>query len=98
MKKENLNLADIDNMIALLTQCRERLQVVKENKIPEFYMITVRGENGSKVRHENFDAAVKEATRLAKKLNHTAHIMGVVAVVEPVQVQQPIIEYKLKTK
>ena len=68
---------------------------VKENKLPEFYLITIEGKNGAVVRHPDFKTAVKEATRLAEKCNHRAHIMGVVAIVEPIVVQQPITEYQL---
>lgn len=50
----------------------------------DFYMITVKGERGSTVRHESYKAAEKEAIRLAKVAKHRAHIMGVVAVVDPV--------------
>jgi hypothetical protein len=50
----------------------------------DFYMITVKGDAGSKVRHDNYKAAEKEAIRLAKSNNHRAHIMGVIAVVDPV--------------
>ena len=64
-------------------------------QLPEFYMITVKGENGTKVRHESFDLAVKEAKRLSKFTEHRAHIMGVVAIIEPTVVQQPILEYNL---
>lgn len=66
--------------------------------VPEFYLITVKGEQGAKVRHESFDVAVREAKRLAKKTNHRAHIMGVVGIIEPVQVVEPITEYQLITK
>jgi hypothetical protein len=67
-------------------------------QLPEFYMITVEGKSGAIVRHPDFQTAANEATRLAKKCNHRAHIMGVVGIVEPVQVQQPIIEYQLIRK
>lgn len=70
----------------------------KEPQVPDFYMITIEGKNGSVVRHETFEIAAAEASRLAKKCNHRAHIMGVVAIVEPVQVQQPVTEYKLIKK
>lgn len=50
----------------------------------DFYMITVKGDKGSVVRHETYTAAEKEAIRLAKVAKHRAHIMGVVAVVDPV--------------
>lgn len=66
--------------------------------LPEFYMVTVEGKSGSIVRHETLEVAAAEATRLAKKSNHRAHIMGVVAIVEPVEVQKPVIEYKLIKK
>lgn len=60
----------------------------------DFYMITVTGEFGAKVRHENYYNAIKEATRLAKKQNHKAWVTGVVAVIEPIQqeVQVKVIE------
>ena len=60
----------------------------------DFYMVTVTGEHGSKVRHDNYDIAIKEATRLAKKKNHKAWVTGVVAVIEPIQqeVQVKVIE------
>lgn len=93
-KKEEILV--IDKMIEQLQKSKNRLRGNED--IPEFYMITVKGEHGSKVRHASYGAAVEEATRLAKKLNHTAHIMGVVAVIEPVEVQKPIIEYQLKRR
>lgn len=60
----------------------------------DFYMVTVTGEFGAKVRHDNYDNAIKEATRLAKKQNHKAWVTGVVAVIEPIQqeVQVKVIE------
>ena len=60
----------------------------------DFYMVTVTGEFGTKVRHDNYENAIKEATRLAKKMNHKAWVTGVVAIVEPIQqeVQVKIIE------
>ena len=60
----------------------------------DFYMVTVTGEFGTKVRHDNYDNAIKEATRLAKKQNHKAWVTGVVAVIEPIQqeVQVKVIE------
>ena len=51
----------------------------------DFYMVTVTGQFGSKVRHDDYSVAIKEATRLAKKQNHTAWVTGVVAVVEPIK-------------
>lgn len=53
----------------------------------EFYMLTCTGEHGSKVRQPNFDVAVKEAHRIAKKQKHRVSILGVVAVVDPIQVE-----------
>ena len=70
----------------------------KEVQVPEFYMITVEGKSGAIVRHPDFQTAVTEATRLAKKCNHRAHIMGVVGIIEPVEVQKPITEYQLIQK
>lgn len=67
-------------------------------QLPEFYMITVEGKSGSIARHEKLEIAAAEATRLAKKCNHRAHIMGVVAIVEPVVVQKSVIEYQLIKK
>jgi hypothetical protein len=61
-------------------------------------MITVEGKSGSVVRHPDFQSAAVEATRLARLCNHRAHIMGVFAIVEPVQVQKPITEYQLIKK
>lgn len=60
----------------------------------DFYMVTVTGEFGTKVRHDNYNNAIKEATRLAKKQNHKAWVTGVVAVIEPIQqeVQVKVIE------
>lgn len=73
-----------------------KLESVKPKvQLPEFYMITVEGKSGSIVRHADFHTAATEATRLAKLCNHRAHIMGVIGIVEPVQVQKPIIEYQL---
>jgi hypothetical protein len=61
----------------------------------DFYMVTVTGEHGAKVRHTDYDVAIKEASRLAKKLNHKAWVTGVVAIVEPIQ---PEIQVKVITK
>jgi len=61
----------------------------------DFYMVTVTGEHGAKVRHTNYNVAIKEASRLAKKLNHKAWVTGVVAIVEPIQ---PEIQVKVITK
>jgi hypothetical protein len=60
----------------------------------DFYMVTVTGEFGSKVRHDKYENAIKEATRLAKQENHKAWVTGVVAVVEPIQqeIQVKVIE------
>lgn len=75
-------------------------QVRQEFKLqlPEFYMVTVRGIRGAKVRHETFEKAVEEATKFSQKENYRAHIMGVVAIIEPTQVQEPKTEYKLIKK
>lgn len=61
----------------------------------DFYMVTVTGEHGSKVRHTDYNLAINEASRLAKSKNHKAWITGVVAVVEPIQ---PEIQVKIITK
>ena len=98
MKEEKVDLSVIDAMIEKLRKLEESVNNSSQNNIPEFYMITLKGENCSKVRHSSYSVALKEATRLAKKHNHTAHIMGVVAVVEPVEVQKPIIEYQVKKR
>jgi hypothetical protein len=60
----------------------------------DFYMVTVTGEHGSKVRHDRYENAIKEATRLAKIQNHKAWVTGVVAIVEPIkqEVQVKVIE------
>ena len=64
-------------------------------QLPEFYMISIKGEHGSKVRHDTLEKSVKEATRLSEKLNERVHILGVIAIVEPTIVQEPKTEYKL---
>ena len=60
----------------------------------DFYMVTVTGHFGTKVRHDRYENAIKEATRLAKQENHKVWVTGVVAIVEPIQqeVQVKIIE------
>jgi len=66
--------------------------------LPEFYMLTVNGDKGSIVRHATYECASQEAIRLAKRENNRVHIMGVVGIVEPKVVQQPIIEYQVINK
>jgi len=48
----------------------------------DFYMLTIRGEHGSKVRHTSYEIATTEAKRLAKHEQHPVYIMGLVAVAE----------------
>lgn len=50
----------------------------------DFYMVTCTGLHGSKVRHATYGEAETEAIRIAKKRNHEAWIVGVVASVKPV--------------
>jgi hypothetical protein len=50
----------------------------------DFYMVTCTGLHGSKVRHTSYEEAETEAIRVAKKRNHEAWIVGVVASVKPV--------------
>jgi SOS-response transcriptional repressor LexA len=84
---------------SLKSESSNKLESLKPKvQLPEFYMITVEGKSGAIVRHPDFQTAANEATRLAKKCNHRAHIMGVVAIVEPVEVQKPITEYQLIKK
>lgn len=49
----------------------------------EFYMVTCRGINGSKVRHATYDDAIKEAKRIAKREDHPAWVVGVIAKINP---------------
>jgi hypothetical protein len=49
----------------------------------EFYMVTCLGDKGSKVRHSDYDTAVKEAKRIAKSNQHPAWVVGVVAKINP---------------
>jgi hypothetical protein len=49
----------------------------------EFYMVTCKGVHGSKVRHGSYELAIKEAKRVARKENHPAWVVGVVARVNP---------------
>lgn len=49
----------------------------------EFYMVTCRGINGTKKRHTSYDDAIKEAKRIAKKEDHPAWVVGVVAKINP---------------
>ena len=74
--------------------CSEYKTHTIDPKKCDFYMVTVTGEFGAKVRHDNYDNAIKEATRLAKKQNHKAWVTGVVAVIEPIhqEVQVKVIE------
>lgn len=76
-----------------LKQCKLEPRKIDPKKC-DFYMVTVTGEHGSKVRHDNYDNAIKEATRLAKTKNHKAWVTGVVAVVEPIkqEIQVKVIE------
>jgi hypothetical protein len=48
-----------------------------------FYMVTCRGIKGSVVRHTTYDEAVKEAKRIAKREDHPAWVVGVVAKINP---------------
>jgi hypothetical protein len=50
----------------------------------DFFLITVKGQMGSKKRHYSYDEAVKEATRLCVSENHEAFICGVVSSVKPI--------------
>jgi hypothetical protein len=79
----------IDEQLAHLEKMNEQLSTPKKHMIDptkcDFYMVTVTGEFGSKVRHDNYDKAIKEATRLAKVQNHKAWVTGVVAIVEPIK-------------
>jgi hypothetical protein len=49
----------------------------------EFYMVTCKGVHGSKVRHGSYEQAMTEAKRVARKENHPAWVVGVVARVNP---------------
>lgn len=49
----------------------------------EFYMVTCRGDIGSKKRHTNYDVAIEEAKRIAKLENHPTWVVGVVAKIIP---------------
>ncbi len=50
----------------------------------DFYMVTCTGQNGSKVRHPDYESAEKEAIRVAKLKEHQSWVVGVVATVKPV--------------
>lgn len=95
---QNFRIADkweIEQHLDFLKGKQHAKEQAQKPQLPEFYMITVKGERGATVRHESFEIAVKEATRLSKKTEHRAHILGVVGIVEPTVVQQPIVEYQL---
>ena len=49
----------------------------------EFYMVTCRGNYGAKIRHSNYDNAVLEAERIAKRENHPTWVVGVVKKINP---------------
>ena len=49
----------------------------------DFYMVTCTGQYGSRVRHDNYESAEKEALRVANLKKHSAWIVGVVAKIEP---------------
>jgi len=49
----------------------------------EFYMVTCRGNYGSKVRHQDYNDAVKEAKRIARQENHPTWVVGVVKKINP---------------
>lgn len=49
----------------------------------EFYMVTCRGIHGSKIRHTTYDDAITEAKRIAKKEDHPAWVVGVLAKINP---------------
>jgi len=62
------------------------LEVIKGSFNPnkcEFYMVTCRGQMGTKVRHNTYELAEKEAIRIAGVENHETWILGVVAKVKP---------------
>ena len=84
MKLENKNDAEL---IAYhqeeINRLKTTLNKKKELENAEFYMLTVSGEYGSKVRHETYDIAFKEAKRLAKKTNHEVYLMGINSIIQP---------------
>ena len=89
-------LGEVPSKKAVADYCLKQLEKLKQTQIPEFYMITVEGKNGAIVRHSDFQTAATEATRLAKKCNHRAHIMGFVAIVDVEKTES--FEYKLIKK
>ena len=58
----------------------EKEVTIRDNH--EFYMVTCKGDKGSKCRHTSFDYAIKEAHRIAAMNQHPTWIVGVVAKVE----------------
>jgi hypothetical protein len=61
----------------------EHKQTYFNPKNCDFYMVTCTGVHGSKVRHASYNEAVTEAKRIARKMNHPAWVVGVVAEVNP---------------
>lgn len=61
----------------------EHKQSYIDPKDCEFYMVTCTGVHGSKVRHASYGQAMTEAKRIARKMNHPAWVVGVVAKVNP---------------
>ncbi len=61
----------------------EHKQTYLDPKDCEFYMVTCTGVHGSKVRHASYGQAMTEAKRIARKMNHPAWVVGVVAKVNP---------------
>lgn len=60
----------------------------------EFYMITVGGDKGTKVRHETYAQAEREAIRLCEITKSETFIVGVVASVKPVEERKVIVTVK----
>lgn len=51
----------------------------------DFYMVNIANGNGSKVRHDSYEKAEREAIRLCDTFKTEAFILGVVASVKPVE-------------
>jgi len=77
-KEIDYEISVLENRISELKKKKEKRKLLEK----DFYMITLSGDFGTKVRHEDYKKAVKEAKRLSKKMNHPAYLMKVVEIID----------------
>jgi hypothetical protein len=80
----------------VFSEPKDIIKDIMNVKYCDFYMVSVDGHGGAKVRHTSYDSAEKEAIRVAKELNAEAFIVGVVASVKPI-ISHEVINRTTKT-